>query len=277
MRNVQVHKLGDELFAATPLADVAADIAEGYAEFDREETVYLHRALEAFPAEIETWYRALTLLNRSLRFAGDPAPFLLPTATHDDERAYQTKLRLAGVAAGTSKMALEAILVGRYGQAYALLRHIFETWRIMVYLGIHPEMARAWLVVNGDPPVNQPGEGAVIRALRRWAKAHKDLDLASQIDALERIKATLDAGAHPTRMTVQQTFHPTDDSRVYLAAGFDRTQAMDTFILGVLANIFLLDRVIPLTSVDPAARDAIEPVRSGYINLLERRLREVPE
>lgn len=265
------------LFAATPTAVNEPEHLAGYDELDREEKTYLRMGLEAFSEETVTWYMALSILNECLRGAGDPALFLPDNPTHDDERAYQARLRLANVAAGTSKMALEATLVGRYGQAHALLRHIFETWRVIVYLGLRPDMARAWLVVVGDRPIKKPGEGTIKRELSNWARTHKDKELASQIAAFEHFKDRLDAGAHPTRLTVQQTFHPTDDSRAYLASGFDRIQGLDAFITGLIVNIFLLDRVIPLTRLHVAPSELIEPVRQRYLELLEKRRREFPQ
>src|SRR5688572_4256965 len=110
------------------MLDGTAELVAGYEILHNQEAKYTAIALAELPDGIALWYRYLTLFDRTLRGEHE-SPF---DERDDRHKAWHLRLRLSGVAVATAKLALDAALAGYYSQAYALLRHMLETWQQMV-------------------------------------------------------------------------------------------------------------------------------------------------
>ncbi len=112
----------------------------------------MHHAAGQHPELVERWQRLLTLHRRALlgttTFPGN-------LGDEDGRIAFELRLRLLGMAGGTSKLALDAALFGYYSASFGLTRHLLESWIHAAYVGIQPGEARAWFRQYNDAAKDQ--------------------------------------------------------------------------------------------------------------------------
>jgi hypothetical protein len=170
----------------------------------------------------------LTLLDTALRrtheFDGEKDP---------DGIAWLLRIRLAAVAAGTSKVVLDAAIAGYYVQGFALIRHMLETWRQIVYVAIRPLEARRWYPAEDGTPRREPSENTITNVLRR----HRPV--AALAGAVEQSMRNLNEAAHPSGLALGQmaTARPEHNQ---LGANFLEPMCLDLLARGTFANYLIL-------------------------------------
>jgi hypothetical protein len=131
----------------------------GYRTLHLQEAKYTGIALANMPAEIAVWHRYLTLFNRTMR-----KEHVSPSENRDDVRtAWGLQLSLASAASSSAKLILDATLAGYYSQAFALIRHMLETWQQMAYVRLNERAARQWFSPDGIRNPKQSNQNTVTK------------------------------------------------------------------------------------------------------------------
>lgn len=211
---------------------VPPDVIAGYQHLHTNEEIFNRKAIEAMPEAVASWYGYLAIFVTILK-PDHECP------DQEDEQACTARmlrLHFAIAACGTSKIVLDLGLAGYYAQAYALMRHMFETWLQMVFLRLDPSVALAWMGTSGDQHCHEPSYGRVLKGVKKWTKHEGDkVNLATVESKINQ----LNKGAHPSRILVEQ-IRGDQPGVVWLASnlGLDRlTEAMD---IGTIATALLL-------------------------------------
>jgi hypothetical protein len=233
--------------AAKPILNASDTVMAGYVALHTQEAKYTAIALQKMRGEVEVWCRMLSLYNQALRQEHE-APW-----PEGDVRftAWHLRIRLASVAAGTSKVVLDAGLAGYYVQAFALIRHLLETWRQLAYIGIRPEDAHRWLPGEGGTPAVERKVGTMVAALHRHAKDTGDLELASNLRQVNSMVSVLRKAAHPSGLALFQT-ETGVAAHTQLGANFHRSTCAWLMSWGTLATAMLLHEIEKDTAVDEA-------------------------
>lgn len=256
--------------AMRPLLDAPEPVVAGYVALDREEAHFTRIALRELPDLVACWYRFLTLFERALRREHDIS------RVHDagEEarliRSWHLRLRLASVAAGTSKMALDGALAGRYAQCFALVRHLLETWQQMNYAAFYPEEATRWFLSSAGTPPREPNAGTILRGLRRAAS--NDREFLAALSVVERLVTNMAKGAHPSGLAVDQ-IHDPEPGHNRLAATFNRARCVHMLDNGTLASFLILRelrRDVPLDEDWLAELQAVMDARTEAIDAYRR-------
>lgn len=246
--------------ACKPMLSGPSNLIAGYEAFHDQEGRYTQIALREMPDAAAIWYRYLTLFDHTLR-----GELESPSLELDDKhRAWDLRLRLASVACATAKLALDAALAGYYSQAFALLRHMLETWQQMVYVRFNPIAAELWFSPDGVKPAREPGTSTIVNKLRGYAKG--DMELANNVAIVEKQIRHLHKGAHPSAMVVGQAAAK-EPGWLYLGAKFDRRYLANVTSNGTLAMALLLHEIAHSVPVDDAWREefnAIGKTRSRW-------------
>lgn len=212
----------------------------GYRTFHMQEAKYTRIAFLELSGAFKPAFRMLTLLDEVLRrehdFAGEGELVGV---------AWLLRLRLATVAAGTAKVALDAALTGNYVQGFSLVRHLLETWRQMVYVGIRPWEARRWYPGSDGSPPREPKEGTITAALR----AHRPVKRLAE--TVEEVMRALNKAAHPSGQALSQTATGRADHG-QLGANYLEPQCLDLMVRLSFATYLLLNEVgrdVPITTI----------------------------
>jgi hypothetical protein len=218
--------------ACKPVLNAPSDAIAGYRTFHLHEAKYTGIALANMPAEITVWHRYLTLFNRTMR-----REHISPSDNQDDARtAWGLRLSLASAAAASAKLTLDAALAGYYSQAYALIRHMLESWQQGAYVRLNERAAQLWFSPDGVREPQQPNQNTVIKGIRRFGK--NDPMVLHNLTTVEKEISDLNKGAHPAMLVVMQTDTPDPEQR-QLGANFDaelfrRTWSIETIALALL-------------------------------------------
>ena len=113
--------------ACKPVLNAPPEVVAGYRTLHLEEARYTGIALQCVPAEIAVWHRYLTLFNKTMR----REHISLSGNQDDTHTSWGLRLSLASAAVASAKLTLDATLTGYYSQAFALIRHMLETWQQM--------------------------------------------------------------------------------------------------------------------------------------------------
>jgi hypothetical protein len=187
----------DEPLPPRPVPQQLTDGAEGYVELERSERWAMHRAIAENQGLVEHWCRLLTLYREAMSGTRE---FDGPDA---ERHSWLVRQLMAAVVCGTSKMALDAALAGRYTQGFALCRHMLETWVQMVYVGFRPDQALRWSSgPNGEPPI-EPSYGTLKRTvLCRTGNP-------GLFHVIDRLITQYNKGAHPSGLALGQVIGST--------------------------------------------------------------------
>lgn len=234
--------------ACKPMLEGTAELIAGYKAFHDQEGKYTAIALAEMPAPVATWYRYLTLYDRALR-----REHASPSTTLDDHhRAWDLRLRLASTAAATAKLALDGALAGYYAQAYALLRHLLETWQQLVYVRVNPAAARQWYSPDGTRPPREPSAGTIANALRKQGTC--DRELGRNAAAVAGLIVEFHKGAHPSGLAAAQP-NTGKAGFLQLGANFDRRSLENVMSKGTAAMALLLHELARTVPVDDGWQD----------------------
>jgi len=234
--------------ACKPTLDGTADVIAGYRAFHVQEGKYTALALDAMPDAVATWYRLLSLFDRALRREHESPS----TELDDQHRVWEIRLRLVSTSAATAKLALDATLAGYYSQAYALLRHLLETWQQMVYVRVNPSEAKRWWSPDGILPASVPSTNKITNGLTAFGKTDRELGHnAAQVVIMIK---EFHKGAHPSGLIVSQT-NAGKAGFAQLGANFDRRFLANVMSKGTAAMALLLQEYARTSSVDTAWRE----------------------
>jgi hypothetical protein len=229
--------------ACKPVLNAPMDVIAGYRTLHIQEAKYTGIALANMPAEIAVCHRYLTLFNRTMR-----KEHISPSENQDDARtAWGLRLSLASAAASSAKLTLDATLAGYYSQAFALIRHMLETWQQMAYVRLNERAASQWFSPDGIRNPQQPNQNTVIKGIRRFGK--HDPMVLNNLGAVEKEFENLNNGAHPTVLAVMQTDTPDPEQR-QLGANFNSELFARTWSIGTVALALLLHEIAQIVEVD---------------------------
>ncbi len=242
-------------YAVKPLLPGPPDLIAGYRVLHDQEAKYAQIALREMPGAVAVWYRLLTLYDQAIRreheFSGDD----------QDLPAWHLLLYLANVAGGTSKLVLDAALVGYYTQGFALVRHMLESWRQMVYVVIRPGEAHRWFKGPDGSNPREPRENTISNALLQHST---DKDLVRQVN--HTIKA-LRKSAHPSGLAFGQT-QTGREGFAQFGANYQRELCVRLIDWGTFATLILLrevSRAVPVSDAWLAEWQAVAKERARWL------------
>lgn len=192
-----------------PLPELQESTLVGYHALETEERKFTAHALINHQEFVLAWHALLSAFHRAVvvkrlhnRGASTTLDHLL-------------RLQFIAASVGTAKLVLDATLAGYYAQAFALVRHMLETWMRLEYLRLNPESATRWYVQDDGAPPCPPNEGTVHRFLRSNAGNNREL-----YERVIKMIESLNVMAHPSQHTLQQTVgvHPT---KINVGANYD--------------------------------------------------------
>jgi hypothetical protein len=244
------------LRACKPVLSAPERVVAGYRTLHLQEAKYTGIALREMSAGIEVWHRYLTLLDQTLRGEHDS----LSEGLDDAHVAWTLRLALAGAAAATAKMALDAALAWYYSQAYALIRHLLETWLQMLYIRLNNHAAWQWFGTETRPEAQEPSQNTIINGIKRRGKG--DWRLLNNLKIVEEKLRALNSGAHPSALILAQLDTGKPGFR-QLGANFNTDLLRYTLSIGTVALAMLLFELTESVPVDAAWWDEFEAIREA--------------
>ncbi len=181
---------------------VADATMAGYRRFEDEDQFFRIQTFIEHRDLVSCWIHFLDLYHRTIE-AQNANPDMPKAASQAGAFALQLQFRLYALAGGTAKMVFDAACGGFYVQAYALCRHLLETWVRIVYVVAQPDMAAKWFDVKPDDPSHKPPKDNTMQtAIRRSPRTkHAVSGLDMVIANIERYNDL----AHPGEKTLGQT------------------------------------------------------------------------
>lgn len=225
----------DESHIQTAWLPIGAGSSGNFARYMRMQSESQRCAsimLRDFPEEIWTWHRLIGLLHEALDGDHD-------FTNHNDR---ELRARFLLIALSTSKAILDCSLGGLYVQGQALTRHLFETWRILVYLHLNPGTSRLWLSHNGKVPT-PPGDGKIAAGVSRSKEyADRAKFVAARIKECQLM-------AHPSHAML--TAHDTHiQGKKQLGPGYLPTMSVRLLFNGGIATSLVVEQVIGALEVN---------------------------
>lgn len=180
---------------------------EGYYQLERLERRVGGRTLARHSVEGSLWYRLLglhwTAFSRTFHFDGP-----------DHVRLAQSlRSELLGLGLASSKAALDLLLVGYYSPAYAVIRHMMESWCACRYVEKWPEKADAYYAPmsgQSEAPERPPVKNMLHR-LKQHASDERDVQLFNRAYMSWQAMSN---GSHPSGVGIVQTHGPAGDRGV---------------------------------------------------------------
>jgi hypothetical protein len=241
--------------ACKPMLPGNRELIAGYIFMHHQEAKYTAIALKEMPEAVATWYRYLELFNQAIRReheSGETGPTPAWFSWH-------LRIHLVATATGTAKLTLDAGLAGYYSQAFALIRHMLETWRQMVYARLFPSEADRWYTLESGRPPCEPGRNTIKKELDKYAKRTGDRELKQQLAVVTQKIENCDDGAHPSAMAVAQlkTGKPGFSQ---LGANYIESQSAALVSIGTFAIALLLDELQKLVALDETWSDELRDI-----------------
>ncbi|MDP9472571.1 MAG: hypothetical protein M3Q71_18220 [Chloroflexota bacterium] len=244
--------------AVRPVLAASDELLVGYLVLEREERRYTEHALSQHGAMVAHWYRLLTLLWFAVESAAPPPD--------ERPRSLDSLLRIQFIAAaaGTAKLVLDATLAGYYTQAFALIRHLLETWLRLEYLHARPDMAEHWYVGEDGRPPRPPGEGAIRKEVYRAANGDRRQVINRVIQTIDKLNVM----AHPSPHTLQQTIgvHP---NQYNFGANYDAGLCVGALHEGQGALSLILAAFNQDAPQSEAWRDELRAAQTDYRPVLD--------
>ena len=123
-----------------PLLPGSPEVEEGYYDLEEHERNQMHVAMLAHEDAVALWYRALTLYRRAA---------LLNWSISKDDFAELVQSQLLGLGVSSMKAALDMLMAGYYSLAFAVIRHMLESFVQFVYVIYESKAARQWSKPKG--------------------------------------------------------------------------------------------------------------------------------
>lgn len=163
-----------------------------------------------------------------------------------EARAKGLAIDLLGLSGTTSKPAVDALVVGYYSQAYALIRTMLETWRRAVYLRVHPQGVDSWWPEHDE--LDEADISEIVRLRPPDAKqiaaalnAIGSHDLDAALDLIGKGIKHMHAGAHPSVEAVTQLWNESG-GRVF-GPNYKKEYCEFGLQWGLIANLFLVNEI----------------------------------
>lgn len=158
-------------------------------------------------------------------------------------------LDLLGLSGTTSKPAVDALVVGYYSQAYALIRTMLETWRRAAYLRVHPQGIDKWWPEQDERDDADVSEFARLRPpdakqIARALNAIGSHDLDAALDLIRTGIKHMHSGAHPSVEAVTQLWE--ESGRRNFGPNYKKEHCEFGLQWGLIANLFLANEIHPL-------------------------------
>lgn len=221
-----------------PILSGPEALIRGYQTLQRQEDRYTAIALNEQTEIAAVWYRYLSLYDQALR-ADHETDAAIPSAEHT---SWEARLRFLSTGVSSVKLSLDASLAGYYSQALAIIRHMFETWRIVVYIRVNPQAAINWFPINGIMP-QAPRKSINSGILSKGSKQDKN-----NLNVVLKFEHECDDGSHPS----VQALYQVETGKVgfsQIGANFIEDRLIRVMSLGTLAVPLLLDEVTRITKV----------------------------
>jgi len=253
------------LFVGRPMPDDPVGLMSGhftgYASLSTDEAEFASRALRDSPELWSTWYRTLNLFDHFFRKD-------IGFSDSDDSgneiraRAWEVQLRMCAAAIGAVKMSLEATLVGRYSQGFAMIRFIVQTWEFVEYLKLRPELATAWVKFEGQAMQDKPSDRTIRNELKKAAKS-KGEDFKETLDSALAVEQRMNGGAHPGPPSLWQTL--TTPLTIAFSGTHDKRLVYQTWLDGVWAALILAHSMSNLSRFDPDWTAEYIAIQNEYV------------
>jgi hypothetical protein len=215
----------------------ASDLESGYRLLESAAQATRRQVVQHHGEAVERWHKTLSLYASTIL-----GPFDF-TGSEAEAPAWHLRFQLLGMAAGTSKLALDATLAGYNVQAFSLIRHMLETRMQVACVAIRPDLAPLWYR-RGEGLSPQEPKYATIRKIV-WEhvsdKAH--------VDQVHRMITELAKGAHPSGMALPQVAGPSD-GKYRLGGAYSETLCVVALERGVYATLLLLAELSYLVGVE---------------------------
>ena len=178
------------------------DGMSGYLRMEGEEARFRAITFARHSDLVKCWLRYFDLYHESVitQNANPLSPHDSPTA---EDYSLQLQYRFVALAAGTAKILFESSCAGYYVQAYALCRHLLETWVRIVYVVARPEMAERWFHTKPHDLSFVPPKDSTMHT--EIGKSPKTQHLKGTLEMVKHNIGRLDDMAHPSPYTLEQT------------------------------------------------------------------------
>lgn len=223
-------------------------VVEGYYELEKQErNQRLHVICEHDDA-VAIWYRAMTLFREAVL-----GTWTLSGAAGSDERACEgLQMQLLGLSVSSMKASLDALQSGYYSVAFAMIRHMLETFVQCLYARFEPDEVRHWYEQPGgiNAQTDPPGMKEMCQKLQANT-AVKGTPLHGLLDDVYAQWRLMSKGSHPSGVGIRQT-STEDEVRHSIGGNYHRDLCLAGFDVGFFAVV----RLLPLTLmlVRPEAR-----------------------
>ena len=245
-----------ELLGAMPLVFGPADVVQGYYDLEVLERGQTLRAQRAHLAEVNLWYRGLTLYQRGMLGTWDFSRHVEEGASFEMQGL---RSQFLGLGVSSAKVALDALLAGYYSVAFAAIRHMVETFAQCAYVSVHPDQARLWyeqpggLASQPDPPGMLP----MVQAIQAHPSGRGGR-LSAMMDKAYASWRVMCKGAHPSGEGIGQT-RGEGAGKSLFGPTYRRDLCLVGFEHGLFATTGLL---LPILG-------GIRPMDDGWITELE--------
>jgi hypothetical protein len=232
--------------AYKPILAGPQNAVRGYVVLHNQESKHVDIALQEMPNDAIAWYLCLTLMDDAIRREHE-SPEPGPSAGW---YSWNFRLQLLATAIATSKSGLDAVLAGYYSQAYALQRHLLETWRLLAFSRTHPAEVHRWYPNIDGSKNHPPNESKVMSSLYKLAKKNHDSTLVTNLDAVDNLIKQCNDGAHPSYLVVAQS-RTENTGHSQMASGYQKDLAATTMNNGIAATMLVLSEAIHLIPLEP--------------------------
>jgi hypothetical protein len=216
---------------------------ETYHWMEQQEQRFRQSPRSEHPDALLLWLRCLTLFDGGFAALNAWTP-----ASAESIPAWNIRSELLALAFGTSKLALDALVVGYYSACFGLIRHLLETWKRTVWVRLCPADAMPWYELPEQSPIGEDGMprrgrkilyGSTVDAGIKSNGSDADTATLSYVNAGI---VHMHGGAHPGPEGLVQTWGDKPHQRV-IGATYQRRLCMFGLKWGLSANLWLLQEL----------------------------------
>ena len=225
------------LIAEKPILKIEDATMDGYRRLQDQEWDLRVTTFIELPDLVAVWIHYFDLYEHAIEARNADAAETTPT-TQEEGYALQLQSRLFALTGGTGKLLLDAACAGLYYQAYALCRHLAESWITIAYVLARPDMAIRWFDERSDDPSHEPPKKSTMRN-----EIRKNARTKHMIEVLEMVHSNIgryDELSHPGPKTLEQTMTP-QENRIQVGGHFNRRLAIGALHEGAGAFRILLE------------------------------------
>lgn len=248
-----------------PLLRGPDDVTEGYFELEELERNITLQAYLKHRDAATLWYRGLTLYRRGVLGEWDLSEFaenqvLLAAAGLQSQ--------LLGLGVSTAKSALDDHLAGYYSLAFSAIRHMVETFIIILYIQVKPEKYQLWYENPTDPEskTKTPPARHMVKVLKK-SQFMKQISFSRRnVERIFDSWSLMSKGPHPTGEGIVQTRSDRAGTKFVIGATYDEHLCLVGFDHGLYALNSLLGCLAVLRDQDEAWTSARKELGSEIHN-----------